>query len=243
MAKPTSRQKHIDYCLRKLGQPVINVNVAQEQCDDRVDQALETYYERHYDATEEQWIYYPLAQEDIDNGYFELPDDILNVIEIVYPGGSSLSYSGGMFSYQYQYMADQLSPWKPFDSIDYFMKLTNIQMVSNMLDPERRFEYTRHKNKVKIYDHQAVVGTPIAMRIYRMIDAQFVWDDKWLKSYTTALIKKQWAENTSKFQNIQLLGGVTIDGERLMQQALEEIEKLELQLKEEYEEPPMFIFG
>lgn len=243
MAKPTTRQELIDYCLRKLGQPVINVNVAQEQLDDRLDQALETYYEKHYDATEELWMFYPLTQADVDAGYFELPDNILSVTEIVYPGGSSISQPSGMFSYQYQFMANQLSPWQPFDSIDYFMKLTNIQMVSNMIDPERRFEFIRHENKIRVYDTTAGEGCPIAMRVYKMLDESYVYNDKWLKEYLTALIKKQWAENTSKFENIQLLGGVTINGERLMLQAMEELEKLEETLEDTYMEPPMFIFG
>jgi hypothetical protein len=81
------------------------------------------------------------------------------------------------------------------------------------------------------------------MRIFRLVDPEFVWNDKWLKSYTTALIKRQWGENTSKFQNIQLLGGVTINGEKLFADALQEIERLEEQLETTYMEPVGFIMG
>lgn len=244
MAKPTSRIELQEYCLRKLGQPVINVNVAQEQIDDRIDEAIETYTEKHYDATEELWMYHNLTQTDVDNGYVTVDDNILSVVEIL-PAGliRGARDSSDMFSYQYQIMVNQLSPWDPFDSLDYFMKMTDLESTRQMIDVDPRFKYVRHERKVKIYDGERSVGYPIVMRAFRMIDPEAVWNDKWLKEYATALIKRQWGENVSKFEGIELLGGVKINGDRLMRESAEEIEKLEIELQDTYMEPTDFLFG
>lgn len=240
----TNRTEFIDYCLRRLGQPVININVAPEQVQDRIDEALEVYQEKHYDATEEQWIVYTLTQEDIDNKYITVPSDILSVIDIL-PTGLIFGGrdSGDMFNYQYQVMINQLSPWQPFDRLDYFMKMTDLEETRQMLDADPRFKFVRHEQKVRIYKDTLDVGYPIVMRVFRLVDPNFVWNDLWLKAYATALIKRQWGENTSKFQNIQLLGGVTINGEKLYTDALQEIEKLEERLETTYMEPVGFIMG
>jgi len=244
MARPTNRTEFAEYCLRKLGKPVIRINVAPEQIEDRIDEALETWQEKHFDATEEQWVHYTITQEDIDNGYIEVPDDILSVVDILptglITGGRS---SSDMFNYQYQIMINQLSPWQPFDRLDYFMKMTDIEETRQMIDVDPRFKFVRHQNKIKLYHSPVYEGYNLVMRVFRLIDEEDIWNDKWLKEYATALIKRQWAENTSKFQNIQLLGGVTIDGQRLMQESLQEIEQLEQTLQETYQEPVGFFMG
>lgn len=68
MAKPSSRQELIDYCLRKLGAPVLEINLADEQIDDAVDDALQYFYERHYDGVERMYLKYKITQEDVDRG-------------------------------------------------------------------------------------------------------------------------------------------------------------------------------
>ena len=68
MAKPNTRQELIDYCLRKLGAPVLEINVADEQIDDLVDDALQYFNERHYDGVERMYLKYKVTQDDIDRG-------------------------------------------------------------------------------------------------------------------------------------------------------------------------------
>jgi hypothetical protein len=68
MAKPSSRQGLIDYCLRRLGAPVLEINVAEEQIDDLVDDALQYFYERHFDGVERMYLKYKISQDDIDRG-------------------------------------------------------------------------------------------------------------------------------------------------------------------------------
>ena len=68
MAKPNSRQTLIDYCLRKLGAPVLEINVDDDQIDDLVDDAIQLFNERHFDGVENMYLKYKLTQDDIDRG-------------------------------------------------------------------------------------------------------------------------------------------------------------------------------
>jgi hypothetical protein len=68
MAQPTNRQELVDYCLRQLGAPVLEVNVAEEQIDDLVDDAIQYFQERHFDGVEKVYLKYQITQDDIDRG-------------------------------------------------------------------------------------------------------------------------------------------------------------------------------
>ena len=68
MAKPTTKQELIDFCLRKLGAPVLEVNVDDDQLDDLVDDAIQLFNERHFDGVERMYLKYKLTQDDIDRG-------------------------------------------------------------------------------------------------------------------------------------------------------------------------------
>jgi hypothetical protein len=76
MAKPSTRQGLIDYCLRQLGAPVLEINVADEQIDDLVDDALQYFNERHYDGVERMYLKYKVTQEDINRGKASSPDGV-----------------------------------------------------------------------------------------------------------------------------------------------------------------------
>jgi len=68
MAKPSTRQELIDYCLRRLGAPVLEINVDDDQIDDLVDDALQYFQERHFDGVERMYLKYQITQQDIDRG-------------------------------------------------------------------------------------------------------------------------------------------------------------------------------
>lgn len=68
MAKPTTRQELIDYCLRRLGAPILEINLADEQIDDLVDDALQYFQERHFDGVERMYLKYKITEEDISRG-------------------------------------------------------------------------------------------------------------------------------------------------------------------------------
>lgn len=240
MASPTDRATFKEYCLRKLGKPVINIEVDDTQVDDRVDEALETFYEKHYDATKDQWMTYKITDTDITNQYIELPEDIFVVQEIM--SFNEILAHGNIFSYQYQIAMKELSPWTEFSQIDYYMNVTNYNSITDMTSAVPRFDFSVHERRLKIFRDLAELGVdyPLGIHVKTKIDENLVWNDKWLKSYATALIKLQWGENTKKFGQIQLLGGVTINGEQIYQEAREEIDRLNEILEETYMEPVMF---
>lgn len=242
--KPTNRSELKEYCLRNLGKPVININVDDSQLEDRIDEALEVFNEAHYDGTELDWVSYVMTQQDVDNGYISLPENILSVIQIM--PTDALFAQTDMFSFQYQVALSQLSPFQPFNQVDYFLTVTDYQSVRDLTSPEIRFEYIRHDNRLKIFDKDMYAGKHLGLKLYRILDPDVftgIWNDKWLKQYTTALFKRQWGANTKKFGSVSLLGGVTINGVELFTEALEEIQQLETELEDKYSEPTDFIFG
>lgn len=249
MAAITSRAEFIEYCLRRLGKPVIRINVAPEQLDDRVDEAIQAWQDKHYDATEKMWIGYALTQEDILNGYITLPSDI-HVVDQIVPMSTIYKENGSdsLFSYRYQFLISNLSPFQPLDMINYYMTMTNLQDVNDLVNTTERFEFTKHKSKLIIYRgmEDSKVGEILTFHVFKKIDPDTTpdaWSDKWLKRYTTALIKQNWGSNMKKHGEIQLLGGVTVNGQQIFDEATAELEALDTELRDTYEEPVAPLLG
>lgn len=245
-----SRDEFALYCLKKLGHPVININVAPEQVDDRIDEAISTWHEKHFDATEKTWLGYRLTAEDMINGFVTLPRDILVVDQImpldtVY---NSVRDASDPFNYQYQLVVANLSPFQQLDMIGYYLTVSGLGEVNDLLYTTERFEFTKHRNKLTIYRGMELMqeGDILCMHVYRKIDPEEdpdAWNDKWLKAYATALIKQQFGQNMKKHGEIQLLGGVTVNGQQIFDEATTELERLEEQLQETYQEPVSFFVG
>lgn len=249
MAKPTDRVSFGEYCLRSLGKPVININVAPEQVLDRIDEALQVYSEKHYDATEKEWVGYRVTADDIAKGYITLPSDILVVDQLVGMDDLVQNYAQDEdFGYRYQIVMGSFSPFRSLDPLSYYMNMTYIGLINDLINTTPTFIYTRHMNKLSIAHNfrDFRVGNIVAVHVHRVIDADknpYVWTDKWLKSYATALIKRQWGLNMKKHGEVQLLGGVTVNGQQYFDEATLEIEKLEEQLETTYMEPVQFFIG
>lgn len=248
MYKVKSRVELGEWCLRKLGAPVIQINVADEQVEDRIEEALEVYQEKHYDATEELWVAKEVTASDAAAGYISLPDDILVVAELG-GGTSSKGSSDYKFSYEFQIRSQLFSPYSSFsqfDIADYYIVNTAYGDILNVINTTPRFEHSRHGNRLHIFNGKLVEGSIIYMRVFKVIDPEInnnIYNDKWLKAYTTQLIKKQWGENMKKHDGVQLLGGVTINGTQIYNEAVEEINILEQKLIDEFSEPVDFFVG
>lgn len=244
-----NREEFAEYCLRKLGKPVIRINASASQIDDRIDEAIAAWNEKHYDGTEKTWIGYTLTQEDILRGYITLPDDILVVDQIV-PMSTIYKEHGSdaLFSYRYQYMMSNMSPFAPLDTIDYYMNMVNLNDVNDMINTTERFEFTKHKSKLMIYRGMASskIGEVLTFHVFKKINPDndpSAWSDKWLKRYATALIKQNWGSNMKKHGEIQLLGGVTVNGQQIYDEATAELDQLESDLRDTYEEPVSPMLG
>lgn len=238
-----------EYCLRKLGKPVININVAPTQIEDRINEAIQVWHEKHFDATEKTWVAYRLTEQDVLNGYITMPNDIHIVDQLIPMSTIYKEYgSDSLFSYRYQFMIQNISPFMPLDTLNYYMTMQNINEVNDLVNTTERFEFTKHKNKLVVYKglENMKVDDLLCFHVYKKIDPntdESAWEDKWLRQYATALIKRQWGENLKKHGEIQLLGGVTVNGQQIFDEAIQELEKLETELRETYEEPVSFFVG
>lgn len=252
MAIVTTRQELIDYALRSLGSPVIQINGDDSQWADRVDDALQMYAEAHYDATEHDYLAYTVQQADIDNGYITLPDNILTVQRIMPAGGIGLT-TGGFASPEYQMSVSALRTSGgsfTFDSLSLFMVQHQLNQFAMLTRDKNLFDYHRHMDRLVPHidmgmDYVAD-ETVLILEVYRIIDPEVytqIYNDKWLKDYVTQSIKRQWGENLKKMGGVQLIGGVTLNGKEIWDEAVEELRRLEVVLEEKYQAPPMFIIG
>jgi hypothetical protein len=248
MAKPNSKSTFIDYCLRALGAPVIEINVDEDQLDDRVEEALQFYQEYHSDALEKVFLKHQVTADDITNGYIPITDMISNVIR-VFPFSDTLG--GGMFDAQYQLRANDVFALNYSGSIaEYVMSQQHLSLMDLMLDNgSKHIEFNKHKNQLRIdmdWDKEVVVDDYIIVECYRVVDQETytdIWNDYYLKQYATQLIKRQWGANLSKFEGMVMPGGVTFNGRQLFEDANEQIQKLEEEVRLNWEMPVDFYTG
>jgi hypothetical protein len=231
MSKPRTRAEFKQYCLRKLGHPVIQINVSDEQVDDRVSEAVSFWNDYHYNGSELIYLKHQITQENIDTGYIELPERILGISKI-FNLSSSISSGTGMFNVTYQFVLNNLSDITGYRVQNYYMTMQHLQFLQEILVGAPILRYNKHVNKLYIdVDWKALaVGTYIIVEAYDIIDEDEysdMWSDRWLQNYATALIKEQWGSNLTKFTNMQLVGGVQFNGEQILNDAREERRTLE----------------
>lgn len=249
MAKPNSRETLIDYCKRRLGDPVVEINVDEDQLEDRVDEALEYFQEFHSDATKLIYLKHEITADDVANKYIPLNTDILFVQRMVpASSGGSSSWMG----LDYQLRLNDLSNMATYsgDMTYYNMMKTHVQMLNNQLNGLPQVSFSHHENRLYIHgefeSEDIKAGEFIIVEALQLVDPDTntsVYNDKFVKEYTTQLIKQQWGTNLSKFEGMQLPGGVTMNGLAIYEQATQEIEKLREQVRMEHEMPTDFFVG
>lgn len=249
MAKPTSRQELIDYCLRALGAPVIQINVDDEQIDDRVDEAIQFYQDYHSDATILHYRKHKVTQADIDNRYIQIPENLIYVTRILPIGYSS---NRNMFSVDYQMHLNDIYDLRyPGSIINYEMTKQYMGLLDMTFENglDQRLRFNRHLNELHIdtdWVKDFNVDDYIIVEGYSTIhpdDYVDVYNDIFLKRYLTALIKRQWGINLKKFTGMQLPGGVEFNGQQIYDEANEEIKEIEEKMALKYEFPPMPAIG
>jgi hypothetical protein len=247
MASPTTKQEFIDYCLRKLGAPVIEINVDPDQVDDRVDEALKYYWDYHFDGTSKEYYVYPLTQTDIDNKYISLPDDIIGVTQ-VFPIGDSLVNTNSLFDIRYQIILNDLYTLTSTTIVPFFMTMQHLQFLEYILVGRQPIRFNRNMNKVYIDMSwkKVGVGTYVVFECYKRIDPDTypeIWKDRWLARYATALIKKQWGSNLTKFTGMVLPGGIQFNGMAILSDAESEIQQLENEMITSFSLPVQDMIG
>ena len=301
MAQPTTRLQFIDYCKRRLGFPVIDINVDDDQVNDRVDDALQFFEDYHFDGTEKIFMKHQITAEDINRRWIYAPEAVIFVTG-VFPFDDSNS-SINMFDLRYQLRLHDLYDFTSVSYVSYEITMQHIRTLNLLFSGTPQFRFNRHQNKLFLdidWTRDLQVGEYVIVECYRKLspvtinltgtvtadtsantvtgygtkfdqellendfitiggeDKQVyritspttlelqspilanvdnvsvtsagysdVWDDRFLKRYATALIKYQWGSNLSKFAGIQMPGGVTLDGTRIMEEARTELDKIE----------------
>lgn len=242
MASVNSRQGLIDYCLRRLGQPVIEINIDEDQLEERVDDALEYFQEYHFDGVEKVFLKHLITAEDITNEYIPMGGPVISVVRVL-PIPSFDSFQGGFFNEEYQLRLNDLNSFSGSSLIQWEMTLQNFSLVEQLFSIAPTMMFNRKQNRVYLeadWSEKFSVNDVLVIEAYRALDpSQYgeVWNDMFLKKYTTALIKRQWGENLKKFQGVVLPGGITLDGKSIYDEAVEEIAKIEEQMSLSYELP------
>lgn len=228
----TTRQGLIDYCRRALGEPVVEINIDDQQVEDRVDEAIEYFRQYHYDGIEKVYLKHLVTEDDVAQKSIPINDLIYGVTR-VFPIASGTSTSKSIFDLQYQLRLNDLYDLTSTSVIYYSMVMSHLALLNLTLNGHPLYRFNRLTNRLYIdenWEENIVPGSYVLVECYRALDPETVpkmYGNSWLKHYTTALIKKQWAVNIKKFQGLQLPGGVTLDGDKLYQEAVEEIKDLE----------------
>lgn len=250
--KPTNRDEFMEYCLRKLGSPVIDINVDEDQVSDRIDEALDFYQTYHYDGIEHLVITYEITQEDIDNGYITMPTDIISVVKLVYDGngiimggfGTNLWHSMKNIAYDIGFGTGACRSGTSYYTMmmNYMAELKFAFGVNLPVE----FQYTNHHLYINTNFDAMEVGKLLAFEAYRIIDPETygdVWSNRALQNYAVALIGEQWGSNLLKYDNVELPGGLTLAGREIFDQHRDERVRLEEEFSLMWEEPIDFMMG
>lgn len=317
MSTPTTRQEFKDYCLRQLGFPVIDINVDDDQVDDRIDEALQYFRDYHFDGVEKIYMRYKLTQADIDRHWIYVPSAVIGITS-VWPFDDSNS-TVNMFDLRYQLRLHDLYDFTSVSYVPYEITMQHIRTIQLLFTGTPQFRYNRHMGKLYIdldwlrfvkedswivvecyrqlepdlitltgtanvssssnnvvgtgtyFYKDFVVGDELvinseARRIVN-IDSDTsinvsnaysvtsnnntivktglssVWNDRFLKRYGTALIKRQWGNNLKKFAGIQMPGGVSLNGQQIYDEADAEIKMIEEDMQVLNVLPPEILIG
>lgn len=241
MATPTTREEFKENCLRRLGKPVIEINVDDDQVDDRIDQALAYYNDYHFDGSQKSFLKHVVTADDKTNGYITVSDTntigVVNMFDI----GDATS-TNNLFNVRYQIALNDLYDLSRYDLVPFYMNFQNIRFIEEILVGKQPLRFNRHVNRIYVdMDWEKVnVGNYMIFEVYLKTDPDTysdVWGDRWLLEYTTALIQIQWGNNLSKFTGLSLPGGVQFNGTDIQSQGLQEKQRLEDEMISAYSLP------
>ena len=280
--QPSSRSELKTYCLLQLGDPVLEINVEEEKCDDIIDDALQYFQERHFDGVIRNYLKYKVTQNDIDRGrarggdtgnsagittttatstvgisttfnweensnFLEVPPSVIGVTKIFHFDGSN-TVTNNMFSVKYQMFLNDIYYWGSTELLSYAMMKRWLEDIDFLLTTEKQIRFNQRQDRLYLdIDWGSVTKDDwFVMDCFRTIDPNDftrVWNDSFLKKYTTALLKKQWGQNLLKFQGVKLPGGVELNGRQIYDDAEKDLDIIREQMSSTYELPPLDMIG
>jgi len=268
MAIPATRENLKQYALRALGKPVIEINADDDQLEDRLDEALQYFAQYHYDGIQRAYLKYQYTEADKTrmtadssesvtknsvtttwkegNNFIVVPESVISVINI-FPFSNKSNMN--LFDVRYQMRLNDLYDFSSTSVINYDVVLRHLDFLDHILVGEKPIRFNQHDNRLYIdmdWTHDLQGGEYIVIEAYRKMDPTVhtdVFNDIFLKRYVTALFKKQWGANLSKFDGVAMIGGVTLNGRQIYSEALSDIEKLEQEIRSTFELNPAMMIG
>jgi len=246
MAVIASRNDFKEYCLRKLGKPVIEINVDDDQVEDRVTEAFSYYWDYHFDGAEKIYYKYPITQNDITNRYITMPDNIIGVINL-FPIGQALN-TNNLFNIRYQIALNDLYTLTSVSMVPYYMAMQHVQFLEQMLVGQQPLRYNRIINKCYIDMDWTIinVGDYLILEAYQIVDPEVytkAYAERWIQNYATVLIKEQWGSNLKKFEGMQMPGGLKFNGQKIYDEAFSERMALEKEMTTSFSLPIIDMIG
>jgi len=247
MAVPASRSEFKEYCLRKLGKPVIEINVDDDQIEDRIDESLRYYWDYHFDGSELIYYKHPITDTDKANKYITLPENIIGAVSVFSMGDPSIR-TDDLFNIRYQIALNDLYTLTNISLIPYYMVMEHLGLLTELLVGKQPIRYSRHKDRLHIDMDWTTMRTGdfLLVQAYEVIDPDVwtdAWGDRWLQNYCTAKIKYQWGSNLTKFSGLSLPGGVQFNGEKILDDARAELDKMEQEMINTHSLPVMDMIG
>ena len=246
-SQPANKDELKDFSLRQLGHPVIQINVDDVQVDDAVELAFEFWNEFHFNGTERTYLKHLITDTNVTNEYIVVPDALVGATRVFPVGGTNMSMN--MFDMRYQLRLNDLWDLSSTSYTNYALTMQHMATLDLLFSGQQPIRFNKHTNKLYIdwdWSSDITAGQYIiieGMIITDPVAYTKVWNDRMLKKLTTAYVKRQWGQNMSKFDKMQLPGGVTMRGADIFAEATNEIKEIEQEIRNTYEQPPAFLVG
>ena len=285
MANPATRQELVDYAKRQLGYPVLEINVADEQIEDALDDAIILYQDRHMDGVEKMYLKHKITKDFTDTiqassqdgaetslgittttspsvsitgigtttfdfvetqNFIQVPDAVIG-IEKVWKVDSR-AIASNMFNLTYQLFLNEIYYFSSMELLSYTQTKRYLEDLDFILHPDKQIRFNRRQNRLYLdTDYSSVKEDDyLIIECYRVLDPNDypkVYNDRFLKKYFTAKLKKQWGMNLIKYQGVKLPGGVELNGRQIYEDGVAEIQALEDRMQTEFELPVMDMIG
>jgi len=243
--QPNSRATFTDYCLGKLGQGIVHIEITPAQADACIDDALTLFREYHYEATQRTYLKHQITATDLVNHWIPCDDSIMSVIRVVQANEGNLN----IFDVRYQLRLQDFYNFSNVSMQHFVITMEKLSLLDWLLNPEPTISFERLSNRIYVnadWSSRVQQGDFFIFEVYQWLDEisyPRIWTDKWLKAYATCLMRIQWGSNTKKFNGIQTLGGVVLNGQQIYDEGMEEKEKLEDILYRDYQRPIRLFIG
>ena len=285
MAQPSTRQELIDYGKRQLGAPVLEINVAEEQIEDALDDTIIFYQDRHMDGVEKMFLKHKITKDFTDTvqasgqdgaetslgittttsssvnitgigattfgfeetqNFIQIPDAVIGIEKVFKV--DSRSIASNMFNLTYQIFLNEIYYFSSMELLSYTQTKRYLEDIDFILHPDKQIRFNRRQNRLYIdSDYSSMKEDDyLIIECYRVLDPNDypkVYNDRWVKKYFTAKLKKQWGQNLIKFQGVKLPGGIELNGRQIYDDGVAEMQAIEDKMTTEFELPPLDFIG